>query len=75
MVRDSQNENVLQRIFRPLTDYVRGTRAELRKVVWPTREEAINLTTIVIVTILAMSLFFGAVDYVLTALFRLFITR
>jgi preprotein translocase subunit SecE len=75
VVRDSQNENVLQRVFHPLTDYIRGTRAELRKVVWPTRDEAINLTTIVVVTILVMSIFFGAVDYVLTALFRLLIVR
>ena len=75
MVRDGQNENVLQRIFRPLTDYIRETRAELRKVVWPTREEAINLTTIVVVTILTMSIFFGAVDYVLTAVFRLLLVR
>jgi preprotein translocase subunit SecE len=55
--------------------YVRETRAELRKVVWPTREEAINLTTIVVVTIVAMSIFFGAVDFVLTALFRLLLAR
>jgi preprotein translocase subunit SecE len=75
VARDSQNENVLQRVFRPLTDYIRETRAELRKVVWPTRDEAINLTTIVVVTILVMSIFFGAVDYVLTALFRLLIVR
>jgi preprotein translocase subunit SecE len=55
--------------------YIRETRAELRKVVWPTRQEALNLTIIVVVTILVMSVFFGAVDYLLTQLFRLLITR
>lgn len=50
--------------------YVRETRAELRKVVWPTRQEAINLTAIVVGTIAAMSIFFGIVDYLFTSLFR-----
>ncbi len=53
-----------------LVQYVRETRAELRKVVWPTREEAINLTAIVVGTLVAMSIFLGAVDYLLQALFR-----
>jgi preprotein translocase subunit SecE len=58
-----------------IAQYVRETRAELRKVVWPTREEAINLTAIVVGTIFAMSIFFGTVDYLLTQLFRLLISR
>jgi preprotein translocase subunit SecE len=58
-----------------LVQYIRETRAELRKVVWPTREEAINLTAIVVGTIVVMSAFFGVVDYILTQLFRLLINR
>ena len=68
MVREAQKEN-------RIAQYFRETRAELRKVVWPTREEAINLTAIVVATIVIMSIFFGAVDYLLTQLFRLLITR
>lgn len=68
MVREAQREN-------RISQYVRETRAELRKVVWPTREEAINLTAIVVGTIFAMSIFFGTVDYLLTQLFRLLISR
>lgn len=64
MVREAPKEN-------RLVQYFRETRAELRKVVWPTREEAINLTAIVVGTIFVMSIFFGAVDYLLTQLFRL----
>ncbi|CAG0949909.1 Protein translocase subunit SecE [Gammaproteobacteria bacterium] len=58
-----------------ITQYVRETRAELRKVVWPTREEAINLTGIVVSTIVLMSIFFGAIDYVLSALVKFLLTR
>ncbi len=53
-----------------LVQYVRETRAELRKVVWPTREEAINLTAIVVGTLIAMSIFLGAVDYLFQVFFR-----
>ena len=68
MVREVQREN-------RLIQYFRETRAELRKVVWPTREEAINLTAIVVGTILAMSVFLGLFDYVFTQLLRFLIVR
>ena len=68
MVREAPRENRIMQ-------YIRETRAELRKVVWPTREEGINLTAIVVGTIVVMSVFFGTVDYLLTQLFRLLINR
>ena len=68
MVRETPKEN-------RITQYFRETRAELRKVVWPTREEAINLTIIVVGTIFAMSIFFGVLDFLLAQLVALLITR
>ncbi len=58
-----------------LSRFWRETVAELKKVVWPTRDQAINLTVIVIVTVVAMSAFLGAVDYILTQLVRLIVVR
>ena len=66
MVREMQREN-------RVAQYLRETRAELRKVVWPTREEAINLTAIVVATIVAMSVFLGFFDYLFTVFFRFLI--
>jgi preprotein translocase subunit SecE len=43
--------------------YLRGTRAELRKVHWPTREEAWNLTKIVMVVTVSMAILLGLLDY------------
>ncbi|MBN1979130.1 MAG: preprotein translocase subunit SecE [Anaerolineae bacterium] len=43
--------------------YLRDTRAELRKVRWPTRQEAWGLTRIVLVVTVAMALFMGLLDY------------
>lgn len=43
--------------------YFRETRAEVRKVVWPSRQEAIRLSLIVISVMVAMSAFLGVADY------------
>lgn len=44
--------------------YLRETRAELRKVHWPTRQEAWNLTKVVLVVTISMALLLGLLDYV-----------
>ena len=43
--------------------YLRETRAELRKVHWPTLEEAWSLTKVVMVVTVSMALFLGLLDY------------
>ena len=44
--------------------YLKETRAELRKVVWPTRDETRNLTVIVVGVTVAMAIFLGILDYI-----------
>lgn len=44
--------------------YFKETRAELRKVVWPTRDETKNLTIIVVSVTVAMAVFLGLLDYI-----------
>jgi preprotein translocase subunit SecE len=46
----------------PVTRTVRETRSELRKVVWPTREETTRLTVVVIVISLLIGLILFAGD-------------
>jgi preprotein translocase subunit SecE len=53
--------------------YLKETRAELRKVSWPARQEAINLTAIVMAVTIAMAAFLGLVDYIFSRLFGLII--
>lgn len=43
--------------------YFKETRAELRKVTWPTREETRTLTTIIVIVTVAMAIFLGLLDY------------
>lgn len=42
--------------------YIRESLEELRQVRWPTQQQAIRLTTIVIGFIIVTSAFFGLVD-------------
>ena len=48
--------------------FVREVRAELRKVIWPTRKELITYTTVAVVFILIMVGIVTGVDTVLTKL-------
>jgi preprotein translocase subunit SecE len=42
--------------------YYRETTGELRKVNWPTRQEAINMTILVVIVLVVMTIFLGSVD-------------
>ncbi len=42
--------------------YFQETREELRKVAWPTRQEAVRLTLIVLGATLAFAIIFGLLD-------------
>jgi preprotein translocase subunit SecE len=53
--------------------YYRETVGELRKVVWPTREEAFRLTQVVLVVITVMAIVLGAADYLFGQLIRFLI--
>ena len=52
--KDSKKQNALQR-------FSRETIGELRKVSWPTRQEAWQLTLIVLVVLAFMSIFLGII--------------
>ncbi len=50
-------------------DYIRESRAELRKVTWPTKQQLWYSTVIVIIVTLIASAYLGLVDLLLTGIF------
>ena len=56
-----------------LQRWLRESRAELRKVTWPTREEALRLTYVVIGLSVALGLLLGGADFLLSTLYSLLI--
>jgi len=53
--KEIKQPNAIQRFWRETT-------GELRKVNWPTREEAMRLTIIVLGVLVVMAIFLGLVD-------------
>jgi len=53
--------------------YFKETRAELRKVTWPTRQEALNLTLIVVGFTISMAALLGIIDRIFAWVFGLII--
>lgn len=50
-----------------LRNYLTETRSELRKVIWPTPEETVNLTVAVLFVTLFMTILLAGVDWFFTA--------
>ena len=70
-----QDMNIFQRAWHRIQEFLRETVGELRKVSWPTRQEAINLTRIVIIVIAIMSVILGGLDWVYARFFGLILGR
>ena len=64
-----QDMNIFQRFWNNIQKFFQETVGELRKVSWPTRQEAIRLTEIVIVVILIMAAVLGGLDWVYAKFF------
>lgn len=50
-------------MFNKIITYLKESRKELKKVVWPSKKETRNHTLLVIGVSLAVAIFLGAVDY------------
>ena len=50
---------------RALWQFAAAARMEVRKVVWPTRQETLQTTLVVFVAVLAMGIFFWILDWIL----------
>ena len=57
MAEKAKKQNAIQR-------YLNETTGELRKVSWPTRQEAVQLTIIVLIVMVIMGIFLGGMDLV-----------
>jgi preprotein translocase subunit SecE len=66
-----QEMNFFQRLWSKTQRFFAETIGELRKVSWPSRQEAIRLTEIVLLVIFVMALFLGGLDYIYAKLFAL----
>jgi len=55
---------------KPIT-FLKEVRSELKRVTWPTRNEAIRLTSVVIAVSIVVGIYIGALDYLFTKIMEL----
>jgi preprotein translocase SecE subunit len=68
---DAPQGNALTRPFLGIGNYIEGVRAELEKVTWPTRGEAIRLTRLVLIATIIASIILGLVGFIYNQIFLL----
>lgn len=60
-------------IFTKIAQFIREARVELKKVNWPTRQQTINYTLLVVAMSLAVAIFLGGLDLGFSRLLQLLI--
>ncbi|MEI7620067.1 MAG: preprotein translocase subunit SecE [Candidatus Falkowbacteria bacterium] len=58
-----------------LSNYIKDSVAEMKKVTWPTKKETYNYTLMVVGISLATAIFLGALDYFFNWGLNLVITK
>ena len=64
LAKTEKNKSTERRQPNKIQRYFRETIGELRKVNWPTRQEATNLTIIVLIVTFSMSIVLGFLDFI-----------
>ncbi len=60
-------------MIQKIITFLKEVQVEMKKVNWPTRQETIKYTLIVIVASFAVAFFLGALDFVFTYLLNRFV--
>ncbi|MCX6762378.1 MAG: preprotein translocase subunit SecE [Candidatus Moranbacteria bacterium] len=58
-----------------ITTFIKEARGELKKVNWPTREQTVKYTALVVGLSLAVAIFLGALDYLFEYIIKVFVIK
>jgi len=64
----------LQAAWARARKFLAEVKAEMRKVTWPTRDEVIGSTIVVIASVVALAIFIGIEDRILAFVLQVFIS-
>ncbi len=54
-----------------IVNYLKGVRTEVARVSWPTRNEVISLTALILIMAVILTLYIWGVDAIIGGVFRL----
>lgn len=60
-------------MFERITSYFKGVRAEVARVSWPTRNEVISLTALILLLVILLMLYIWGVDGIIGTVISLLI--
>lgn len=60
-------------LFSKITNFFTESKIELKKVSWPSKEELIDSTVVVLVSVILLAIFIGVIDLILSKLVELII--
>ena len=75
MVRPQKRAVPKKSIIERIKQYFREVRHELKRAVWPTRQQVVASSIVVIAVLVIFSLFIGVLDFILVKLIKLITTR
>ena len=58
-------------MIKNISNFFREVNAEMHKVTWPTREELIGSTSVVLITMFILSAFIGTADFLMSHLIKI----
>ncbi|MEW6332976.1 MAG: preprotein translocase subunit SecE [Thermodesulfobacteriota bacterium] len=61
----------IKAVIEKAKQFLAGSKAELKKVTWPTPKQTLASTSIVIIVVIIVSTFLGIVDFGLTKIVKL----
>jgi|GEM_PF-204071 len=63
----------LKSLMSKLGEYLQETKGELKHVSWPTKNQAIIFTLMVVIFSVGVAIYLGALDYLFTMILKMFI--
>lgn len=63
-----------KRFWTTVVQFLKDVRIEMKKVIWPSKEEVVNYTVVVLITVTVVTTFILVLDLVLSKLLALIIT-
>ena len=60
-------------MFERITNYFKGVKAEVARVSWPSRNEVISLTALILLLVVIVTLYIWGVDGILGTLIKILV--
>ncbi|MCK4356572.1 preprotein translocase subunit SecE [Candidatus Bipolaricaulota bacterium] len=61
------------RMLARITNFLKGVRGEVSRVSWPTRNEVISMTGLIVLFVIILTIYIWGVDTILQGILRFFV--